>query len=138
MEMEAERPRLQRERDFLGIQRLTSEEIVSEAESLLIRREDFPFSERQTIVEAMVERVMVGKDEIDLEPHPPYFFSNRGKRAAQNLWCVPPSSPFSDGVWRPSNSPQFPNTLPAPRAPVGTPPQRSRTRRSVAGESRPG
>lgn len=81
MEIEAELPRLQGEIDFLGIQRVTSEEIVSEAEILLTRWGDLPFDEQRAIVEAMVERITVGKDEIDLSLTLLTFSSNRGKKA---------------------------------------------------------
>jgi site-specific DNA recombinase len=64
-ELEAEIPRLQGEIDFLRIQQLSQEEVVSAAEDLSTRWYEIPLEERRSIVQAIVERVTVGKDEIE-------------------------------------------------------------------------
>ena len=77
-ELEAEIPRLQGEIDFLRIQQLSQEEVVSAAEDLSSRWFEIPLEERRAIVQAIVARVTVGKDEIEFSltclpagPHPP-------------------------------------------------------------------
>jgi site-specific DNA recombinase len=82
VELEAEIPRLQGEIDFLKIQHLSREEVVSEAEDLYDRWEELSPQDRRAIIQAIVERVTVGKDEIEITlsclprrpdppPHPP-------------------------------------------------------------------
>jgi site-specific DNA recombinase len=66
-------PRLQAEIDFMAIQHLSSEEVVSGARDLYSRWQDLPFEERREIVETIVDRitVRVGEVEIDLAYLPP-------------------------------------------------------------------
>lgn len=64
--LEAEIPRLQGDIDFLKIQHLSREEAVSEAEDLYRRWEDLSREDRRVIVQAIVKRVTVGKDEIEI------------------------------------------------------------------------
>lgn len=75
VELEAEIPRLQGEIDFLKIQHLSREEVVSEAEDLYDRWEELTPHDRRAIVQAIVERVTVGTDEIEITlsclPRPP-------------------------------------------------------------------
>ncbi|HXO39851.1 MAG TPA: recombinase family protein [Thermoanaerobaculia bacterium] len=75
VELEAEIPRLQGEIDFLRIQHLSREEVVSEAEDLYDRWEELTPHDRRAIIQAIVERVTVGKDEIEITlsclPRPP-------------------------------------------------------------------
>ncbi len=66
VELEAEIPRLQGEIDFLKIQHLSREEVVSEAEDLYDRWEELTPHDRRAIIQAIVERVTVGKDEIEI------------------------------------------------------------------------
>jgi site-specific DNA recombinase len=79
-ELEAEIPRLQGEIDFLKIQHLSQEEVVSGAHDLYERWDDLSQEDRRGVVQAIVERVTVGKDEIEItlaclprtaEPPPP-------------------------------------------------------------------
>jgi site-specific DNA recombinase len=65
VQLEAEIPRLQGEIDFLKIQHLSQEEITSAAEDLATRWFDLPLEERRAIVQATMERVTVGRDEIE-------------------------------------------------------------------------
>jgi site-specific DNA recombinase len=66
VELAAEMPRLQGEIDFLTIQHLSQEEVVSEAEDLYRRWDDLAHEDRRGIVQAIVERVTVGRDEIEI------------------------------------------------------------------------
>lgn len=63
-ELEEEIPRLQGEIDFRKMQRLNEAHIVAEARDLYTRWNDLAFEERRTLVENLMERVTVGKDEI--------------------------------------------------------------------------
>ncbi len=68
-----ELPRLQGEADFLAIQHLSSEEIVSEAQDLYGRWDNLSSEEKRAIVETVVERITVGETtvSIDLQYSPP-------------------------------------------------------------------
>jgi site-specific DNA recombinase len=74
VELEAEIPRLQGAIDFLKIQHLSGEEVVAAAEDLSSRWESLAHEEKRAIVQAIVERVTIGKDEIEITlsclPHP--------------------------------------------------------------------
>jgi hypothetical protein len=60
-------PELQAELDFLNIQLLSSEEVVSEAQTLYSGWEHFSFEERRVIVEIITQRIVVSEDEVALE-----------------------------------------------------------------------
>ena len=62
-------PRLQGETDFLKIQFLSSDEVLSEARDLYGRWPSLSFEEKRHIVEAIVEKITVGDDEIEIELH---------------------------------------------------------------------
>ena len=65
-QIEGELPRLQAERDVLKV-RLVSQEVAAEdAKDLTDRWEAMAFEERRQIVEAITDRITVGKDEIDI------------------------------------------------------------------------
>lgn len=66
-QIETERPRLQGEIDFMKIQHLSSAEIVSEARDLYSRWGDLAFEEKRRIVETIVDRIVVGKGEINFD-----------------------------------------------------------------------
>jgi len=75
-QLDDEIPRARAERDVLNISYLSQAEIVSEAQNLYARWPDLPAEERRTIVEAIVEKITVGKDEVDIDlfynpPSPP-------------------------------------------------------------------
>src|SRR6185295_15763563 len=60
-------PRLQGEIDFLKIQHLSSNEVLSEAQDISARWPDLEPDERRKLVETITERITVGKEEINLE-----------------------------------------------------------------------
>ena len=66
-EIRAEIPELQSEVDFLKIQYLSSDDIVSQFQSLYERWTTLDREEKRIIVEHTVERISVGTDEIDIE-----------------------------------------------------------------------
>ncbi len=98
VQLEEEIPRLQGEIDFLRIQQLSQEEVVSAAEDLSARWFEIPLPERRAIVQAIVERVTVGKDEIEFSlsclpsgapsAPPPSFSQDADKRCTQPQGCV--------------------------------------------------
>jgi site-specific DNA recombinase len=66
-QLSEEIPRLQAEIDFLSIEHLSSEEVVSEAWDLYSRWHDLPFEEHRAIVETIVNRITVGKGEVEID-----------------------------------------------------------------------
>lgn len=67
--LSAELPRLQGEADFLAIRLLSSEELVSQGRDLYAHWQDLDFEEKRSIVETLVERVTVGKEEVTFTLH---------------------------------------------------------------------
>ena len=65
-QLETELPRLQAEADVLKIGFASQEEALSEARDLYARWEDLPFEERRQWVEAITERIVVGKDDLEI------------------------------------------------------------------------
>ncbi len=74
-QLDREIPRLHGEIDFLTIRRLGSAEILSEAQSLYSRWGDLDFGQKREIAETIVERVVVGKEDVEIhlayQPPPP-------------------------------------------------------------------
>lgn len=66
-QVEAQLPELQGEVDFLKIQYISSNETVSEFQSLYDRWTTLDQSEKRTVVEHSVERISIGADEIRIE-----------------------------------------------------------------------
>jgi site-specific DNA recombinase len=65
-QLDTEIPRLQGEIDFLKIQQLSAADFAEEAGSLYTRWPTLTFEERREIVERVVERIVVGKGEIEI------------------------------------------------------------------------
>jgi site-specific DNA recombinase len=80
-EIDDELPRLQGEVDFLKIQHLSSDQIMTDARSLYSGWERFEPTEKRSIVESLTERVTVGKDEVSFEmsyaPYTPKDVTNK-------------------------------------------------------------
>lgn len=59
-------PEIQAEIDFLKIQHLSSDEILSEAKDLYSRWSKLSYQEKRTISETITEKIIIGKDEIQI------------------------------------------------------------------------
>ena len=66
-QLEDEYPRLQAEVDYLKIQQLSRDEVLSEARDLYSRWSDLTPDEKQKIIETVVERIVIGKDDVTIE-----------------------------------------------------------------------
>jgi site-specific DNA recombinase len=86
-QIEEELPRLEAERDVLRIGMLSREEVLGEARDLSARWADLPWEQRRQIVETICERIVIGKEgvEISLLQVP---FGNDGERATGPLGPV--------------------------------------------------
>ncbi len=60
-------PRLQAEVDYLKIQQLSRDEVLSEAKDLYSRWPELSPDEKQKIVEAVVDRIVIGKEDVAIE-----------------------------------------------------------------------
>jgi hypothetical protein len=73
--IEEELPRLQGEVDFLKIQLLSKDEILAEARDLYERWPSLSEENRRQIIEAVLQSITVGKEEIEIDlayfPSPP-------------------------------------------------------------------
>jgi len=65
-QLEAEMPRLQAEIDLLKIDGLSSEYIASEAKDLNACWPSMSYQERRSMIESLVKKITIGKDEIDI------------------------------------------------------------------------
>lgn len=65
-QLEDELPRLQAELDVLRISAASREEILEEARDLTTRWGDLPELEKRQIVEAITERIVIGKDDVEI------------------------------------------------------------------------
>ena len=64
--MEADLPRLQAELDALKINQLSSEEVMAEAADLYGRWPKLSFDEKRRIVESITDRIVIGKEDVDI------------------------------------------------------------------------
>lgn len=64
LQVQASIPELEAEIDFLKIQSLSSDTIISEAKNLYQAWENLPFEEKRSIVELITERIVIDKEEI--------------------------------------------------------------------------
>ena len=62
----AELPRLQADIDALKVDQLSAEDIMAEAASLYDRWPKLPIDDRRKIAEAVCEKIVIGKDDIDI------------------------------------------------------------------------
>lgn len=66
-ELNAEIPKLQSEVDFMTIQGLSTEHLLTEAQTVYTRWPELPYSDRRVIVEQTVQRITVGNDDIRID-----------------------------------------------------------------------
>ncbi len=65
-QIEEQLPQLQAEIDFLRIQYLSSDQILTEAQDLYSRWEDLSPEEKRRIVESITEKIIVGEGEVTI------------------------------------------------------------------------
>ncbi len=65
-QIEEELPRLQAELDILRIGTLSRREALGEARDLTDRWSDLPLQEKRQIVEAITDRIVIGKDDVEI------------------------------------------------------------------------
>jgi site-specific DNA recombinase len=61
-----ELPKLQAEVDLLKVNRISTEDVVKEANSLYGHWPSLPLDDRRKIAEAVCEKIVIGKDDIDI------------------------------------------------------------------------
>jgi hypothetical protein len=62
----AELPKLEAEVDLLKINKLSADDVLHEADSLYVRWPKLPVSDKHKIVEALIEKIIIGDSEIDI------------------------------------------------------------------------
>jgi site-specific DNA recombinase len=65
-QLQAELPKLEAEVDFLKVNKLSADDIVRESELLHERWPSMPPDDRRRIVEALIEKIVIGEGEIDI------------------------------------------------------------------------
>jgi site-specific DNA recombinase len=65
-ELTAELPKLQAEMDFLKVNNLSSQEVVAEARTLYDRWPELSMDRKRSIAESIIEKVVIGDGEIDI------------------------------------------------------------------------
>ncbi|HTG36518.1 MAG TPA: recombinase family protein [Thermoanaerobaculia bacterium] len=117
-QLDAEIPRLQGEIDFLTIQQLSAADFATEAGSLYVRWPELSFDERREIVERVVERIVVGSGEIEINlfyeppsiapPHPPPKLvakSHRHQTTVEDWSTSRPTYPCARSGWPRAGTP---------------------------------
>ena len=92
-QIENQIPELQAEIDFLKIQYLSSDEILHEAKDLYSRWDNLTFEEKRKIVETIVEKIVIGEDEVTINlcyiPSPPPKTLATSQRNLKGSWLPP-------------------------------------------------
>jgi site-specific DNA recombinase len=65
-QLTAELPKLQAEVDFLKVNSLSADEVLSEAQTLYHRWPELPTDDKRKIAESIVEKIVIGDGEIDI------------------------------------------------------------------------
>jgi site-specific DNA recombinase len=121
-QLDDEFPRLQAEVDYLRIQQLSRDEVLSEAKDLYSRWSQLDQSEKRRIVEAVVERITIGKEDVAIELcYVPSFLSEVMVVGQRNV----------TGSWRPRGG------IPRERSRCGSPAPDGRPHPPAAGAARP-
>ena len=66
-QMDAEIPRLQAEADFMKINYLSQDDMLTNARDLYAKWPTLPYDEKRKITESLVQKITVGKGEIDID-----------------------------------------------------------------------
>ena len=93
-QLSEELPRLQAEIDFLKINKISSSEVLSEAQNLYDRWPSLTPQERRQIAEAITKKVIIDKDEIDIELCDLPSLPKHDKRGSNPLSFAPANSAF--------------------------------------------
>ena len=99
-ELDDEIPALQAELDVMKINQLSEEEIILGARYLYERWPKLPDEEKRHIIEAITEKIIIGKDEIDINlyyapPAPPRGHSDKTPNKSGE--SIPPTTPLNRG-----------------------------------------
>jgi site-specific DNA recombinase len=62
----AELPKLEAEVDFLKVNKLSADDVLHEASTLYERWPKLPTEDKRKIVEALIEKIVIGNGEIDI------------------------------------------------------------------------
>ena len=65
-QLQAELPKLEAEVDFLKVNKLSADDVLHEANSLHERWPKLPMPDKRKIVEALIEKIVIGNGEIDI------------------------------------------------------------------------
>ena len=65
-QLQAELPKLEAEVDFLKVNKLSADDVLHEANTLHDRWPKLPFEDKRKIVEALIEKIVIGNGEIDI------------------------------------------------------------------------
>jgi len=65
-QLQAELPKLEAEVDFLRVNKLSADDVLHEATSLHEQWPSLPFGDRRKIVEALIEKIVIGDGKIDI------------------------------------------------------------------------
>lgn len=84
-------PALQGEVDFLKIQHLSSDQILSEARDLYSRWGELDFEAKRQVIENVVDKVVVGKDDVTIEL---CYLPSPSEITAKRQRSHPPALPF--------------------------------------------
>ena len=88
-QLEEEIPRLEAEIDFLKVNSFSSEQVMRDAKDLQSRWPELNTEEKRQIVECVTNKIVVAKDEIDIELcYLPSF-----KKVTESNWSLGDSNP---------------------------------------------
>src|ERR1017187_10147974 len=65
-QLQAELPKLEAEVDLLKVNKLSADDVLHEATTLYDRWPKLPFEDKRKIVEALIEKIVIGDGEIDI------------------------------------------------------------------------
>src|SRR5450759_243584 len=99
-QLDDEIPAIQAELDVMKISQLSEEEIIFGAKDLYERWPKLPNEEKRRIIEAITEKIIVGKDEVDINlyyapPAPPSGHSGGSQNKSGG--SIPPNTPVNRG-----------------------------------------
>ena len=122
-QLEEELPRMQAEVDVLRINLVTRTEALGEARALSERWLDLPFEEKRQIIEAITDRIVIGKEDVDITLLHVVTENDEGRHRSGTAAGCPSSSTRGRGCAAPPAWPgPGPSTGRAPPASTTRPP----------------